>query len=346
MIARLMCYLIAIALAPLYACVDPGHAERRLEVFGTTADVEIHGTSVRVAERVSDDIVAALTTVDGSLSNWRDDSGVARLNREARIAPVVIEDHELYRCIKLAREYARRTGGAFDPTVGPLTRLYGVRPPADHEPGPGSVAAALEHVGWEKLEVIDEMRAVRFLDPDMEVDLGGLARGHAVDVGARNFAVVGITAGRVRVGGTVYGWGTPPGDTPWSVELPGPGKAGGVLGRVWLADRAVSVTSAADGIFDPATGMPAATDVLLAAVVADSAVEADALGTAFYGAGSLRTGEILGRTRRVEAILVVEGARGPSMLVSTSLKGRLEVDPAWVERFEGRVRYILPPGRL
>jgi thiamine biosynthesis lipoprotein len=220
-------------------------------------------------------------------------------------------------------------------------------------PGDAEIATLLDHVGWQKMQIFHESRSVRFLADRLELDLGGIAKGYALDVAARNFALPGVNSGLLDLGGTVYAWGTPP-EGEWVVAIRDPLLPDGTMGTLTLSHRALSTSAVYENSFtidgvtyghilDARTGRPADTDVISASVLSDSATEADALSTAFFVAGSQATGTMLLRARRIEALMLVNGSDGPVLLVSGSLKGRFKVDPAFSARIGGRVRFILPP---
>jgi thiamine biosynthesis lipoprotein len=211
--------------------------------------------------------------------------------------------------------------------------------------------------GWEKIQVFPETRSVRFSDPGLELDLGGIAKGYAVDVAARNFALPGIRSGLLDVGGTVYTWSVPGESRDWRIGIRDPELPDGSMGTLALRNRAAATSAlyensfTVDGvtyghILDPRTGRPAETDVISATVISDSGAEADALSTAFFVAGTQGAGEMLQRSRRIEAILLVEGEDGPVLMLSGSLQDRFQVDPGFAARIDGRVRFILPPTTL
>ncbi len=338
-------------------CVEPGHVERRFTTMGTYAEIDVHATSAAAAEDIARRIESGIEGVDAAMSNWSDASDLAALNRGAAQGAYVVPNRELWRCVKLSLEYARRTLGAYDPTVGPLMRLWGFRPRDPRVPTDAEIAATLRSVGWEKVELIPEAHALLFREPGMEIDLGGIAKGYALDVAARSFAAPGARAGLVDLGGSLYAWGTPPGAESWKVGLRDPADPDRLFATLPLRDRAVATAGSYENAFvrdgvtyghvmDPKTGRPASSDVVAATVLSDSGTEADALSTAFFVAGSRRTGEILERSVRVEAVLVVQGEHGPTVLASGSLRGRLELDPAWSARLGRPVRFILPPSTL
>jgi thiamine biosynthesis lipoprotein len=345
--------LLAVAAS---GCVEPGHVERRWTVMGTYASAEIHAVTPGTAESMIDEVRDTYERADALMSNWREDSGLARLNLAAGDGPYEVEDRDLYRCIKLALEYAKRSDGAYDPTVGPLMRLYGFRPVDPRVPSAAEVEAAMEAVGWEKVELFPEARAVRFLAGGMEIDLGGIGKGYAIDMAARLFARPGVRSGLLDLGGTVYAWGETPDteDGLWRVGVRNPLAPDEIIAVLPLTHRAVSTSGAYENsaevggetvhhLMDPRTGRPAATDILAAVVVADSATEADAVSTAFFVAGSQRTAAMLQGATRIEALLVVRTGAGPAVLASTSLRGRVEFDPAFRAQVGDRIRYILPP---
>ncbi len=340
--------------AACLSCAQPAQLERHWSVMGTRAGAQVQARTERTAAQALEQIARALERADAALSNWREDSALAEINRRAASGAYTIDDLDVYRCLKLALDYARATGGAFDPTVGPLLRLYGFRPRAPRQPEPREIQAVLEHVGWRKVELLPATHTIRFRDPRVELDLGGIGKGCALDVAARAFSYPGVLAGLIEVGGSVLVWGAPAGAPSWSVAVRDPWDPQGRMGVLRLAHRAVASSSNLDQaievagqrlghILDPGTGRPAASDVIAATVVADSGADADALSTAFYVAGSKRVGEWLKRAIRVEALLLVARDEGPELLASASLRERFELDPAFAEKIGGRLRFILPP---
>ncbi len=339
------------------ACSEPVRLEQRWIVMGTYAQAEIHAFDARSAEKMMAKVQAALLRVDAEMSCWKQDSMLNQVNREAREQAVAVGSADLYRCIRLAYEFAKNSDGVFDPTIGRLMRAYGFRPVRPRVPDEGELREAMNHTGWDKIQVFPESRSIRFLDDRLELDLGGIAKGYAVDVAARNFALPGIHSGLIDLGGTVYAWGVPEEGTEWAVGIRDPWLPDGVMGTVLLKNRAVATSAIYEHAFtvegvtyghilDPRTGRPADTDIIAASVISDSAAEADALSTAFFVAGSQGSAAMLQRTSRIEAILLVEGDEGPMLIASGSLRNRFTIDPAFASRIDHRVRFILPPSAL
>lgn len=354
--ATLLACAVLLAAAP--GCRGPVLDDREWPALdgAVTARAEVYARTPGDAARALDEIRESVTGIEASLLSGRDSGSLGLLNRLAREEFHATEDRDLYRCVLLALDYGRASQGAFDPTVGALLELYDRAAASGRVPTPLEIEAVLPAVGWQKVAVADEARAIRFRAPGMRLDLGGLAKGLALDVAARAFARPGCLGGLLTLGGNAYAWGEAPGGESWSVRLPDPRDPGRPLLTVRATNRGVAVAGqvapllppperAARVVLDPATGFPAATDLIAAVGLADSGADADALSTALYVAGSTRGVELLRKMRQVEAVLIVEGDRdGPYVLASASLRGRLELSETLAGETGGRVRYLLPPG--
>jgi thiamine biosynthesis lipoprotein len=243
---------------------------------------------------------AALNGIDRieqELSIFRDDSAVTRVNREAGVGAVVVDD-ELFGLLDRCATLHQATGGAFDLTSTPLSRCWGFLARDGRVPPPDAIAAARAQVGYDAVQLDRLARTVRFARPGLELNLGAVGKGYALDRVADGMRGLGVahallSAGRsslLSIGGRGLGW---------HVDVVSPRQddsaADRVLARVWLRDAALGTSGAGaqfvmvDGtryghVIDPRTGWPA-TGVLSASVIAPSAELADALSTAFFVGG-------------------------------------------------------------
>lgn len=336
--------------APLLAaaCAEPAHVEREWTAFGATARAEVYATTAGAAEEIVDHVVAGVASVEGAMSTDVAASELNRLNARAASEAYHTDNRDLYRCIRLALDYAKASGGTYDPTLRPLTRLYEGR----NAPDAAAIEAALADVGWREVVTEREAVAVRFRREGTALDLRGIVSGYALDVAARNFALVGSRSGLLRLGDHAYAWRSPPGAEHTRVALADPRDRAHSLGDLLLYSRGVAVAGPSvppqGGVplLDPATGRPAASDVVVAVAVADSAADADAVATALLVGGAQRGGKLLSETRRVEAVLLVRGPDGSRLLASVSLQERFEPSPELLRETGGEVRYLLPPPAL
>jgi thiamine biosynthesis lipoprotein len=340
--------LAGLLTSALTGCVEPVRVEREWPAMGATANAEVYATTERAALEILDGMQEGVEHVAGSMTLEVEGSELNRLNAEAQSGPYVLTDNDLFRCIRLALDYAKASGGSFDPTLRPLTRLY----EKDAEPSDPAVAQALARVGWRDVVTEKEARAVRFRRAGMELDLGGIAHGYAIDVAKRNFALSGSRSGRIRIGHHAYAWRTPPGEEAWRERLSDPRNSSRSLGEVLIESRGIAISGPAESmaarspVLDSRTGRPTSSNVILAVGVADSGADADAVSTALLAGGTRRAGQFLSETRRVEGILLVQEEGEPYLLVSASLRERFFPSAELESEVQGRIRYLLPPASL
>jgi thiamine biosynthesis lipoprotein len=258
--------------------------------------------------------------IDRLMSHYRPESPLSRLNREAASGPVVVEP-ELLAFLAECLRFSRESGGAFDVTVGPLMKTWGFFGGEGRLPEAGAVAAARESVGYEHVIVDRDRNTVRFDRPGVELDLGGIAKGYAVDRAVRVLTDAGVAAALVSAGGsTVYALGAPPGHKGWEIKIADPLHPERIVRKVVLRDRALSVSGSRGKFFeaagtvyshimDPRTGFPVR-DVLGVAVITDTGTAGDALDDAFFVLGVTGSREYLRRLPATEVFFFLPRGRG------------------------------------
>jgi thiamine biosynthesis lipoprotein len=248
--------------------------------------------------------------IDRLMSHYKPESPLSRINREAAGSPVSVEP-ELFDFIAESIQYSRNSDGAFDITVGPLMKAWGFFRGEGHLASDRELEDARSVVGWQHVILDPEHRTIHFDRPGVELDLGGIAKGYAVDRVVKLLKAANVSAALVSAGGsTIYGLGTPPDRHGWTVAVQDPVDSRKVARGVELQDRALSVAGSSeksfevDGvryshIMDPRTGRPVQ-GVLSVAVMTTTGTQGDALDDAFFVLGPARTREYLERLRDVE----------------------------------------------
>jgi FAD:protein FMN transferase len=268
-------------------------------------------------EAISQTLDAALDEVDRIdrlMSNYREDSPLSRLNRDAARAPVTV-DRELFEFIALAMRYGAESNGAFDISVGPLMKAWGFFRGEGRVPGDAELAAARRVIGVAHVRLDPAARTIAFDVPGVELDLGGIAKGYAVDRAAGILRQRGVHAALITAGGsTIYGLGAPPGVDGWEVTVEDPVDRGRIAFGVRLRDQALSVAGSSERSFeaagviyshimDPRTGRPVQ-GLLMVAVLADTGTAGDALDNAFFVLGPSESRPYIAQLARTEAIFV------------------------------------------
>jgi FAD:protein FMN transferase len=264
----------AALLVGLCAVAASGQGLQRFEAvephMGTLVRIQVYAKGVGEARTAFQAGFARIAALDEALSDYKPESEVNRLPR-----PV---SADLFRVLEAAQALAAETGGAFDVTVGPLTRLWR----GGRLPGAAAIQAARSHVGYRKLHLDPASRTVTLDDPEMRLDLGAIAKGYAADEALRAIVAAGCRIALVAVSGDLAIGDPPPGREGWSVEAGGSVRS---LARVAISTSGDTEQHLdADGrryshILDPATGMGLTRSSIMT-VIAAKGIEADALATA------------------------------------------------------------------
>ncbi len=280
--------------------------------------IEMYGPDADALPKIANEALDEVDRIDRLMSNYKPDSALSRINAEAARHPVRV-DRELFEFLVMATAYNRDSDGAFDITVGPLMKAWGFFLAEGRMPSTSELAAARRHVGSNHVTLNREQGTIAFDTEGVELDLGGIAKGYAVDRVINVLKGRKIAAGLVSAGGsTIYGLGAPPAGAGWDVQIQDPLQAGKVATSVQLKDRALSVAGTSEKFFeaggvryshimDPRTGSPVQ-GVLSVAVLTSSGAAGDALDDAFFVLGPERSRAYLKRLRNTEALFFLPNA--------------------------------------
>ncbi len=280
--------------------------------------------------------VAALDRVEqleDQLTVYRESSEISQLNRAAATGAVRVESR-LFELLELAVQIHSWTGGAYDITSGPLSKAWGFFRRAGRVPNDEDLAAALRLVGSEKLQLDAQIRTVRFPLAGMEINLGSIGKGYALDRVAEQLESAGLSEFMLHGGrSSVLARGSRSlvGEEGWWVGVCDPLRPTRRLGELRLKNRALATSGSAAQFFyhegrryghilDPRTGRPAE-GMLSATVIARTAAEADALSTAFYVLGSAAALDYCERHSTdhpgLAAVLISPGERSGAVEIAT-----------------------------
>lgn len=277
----------------------PPAADARLhrwggESMGTTWSVAALLPPAADASDIAAGIQAALDGVIAQMSNWEAGSDLSRFNRAAPGSWHTLPD-DCFAVLQCALQVARDSGGAYDPSAGPLVDLWGFGPAPQRSapPSPDAVQAARGRCGWVRIEV--DGAGKRALQPGgVSLDFCAIAKGFAVDAVARYLSAQNLHHHLTEIGGELRGHGVKPDGMPWWVALetpPGPGDD--AEGQTLVALHSLSVATSGDyrryfdsdgrryvHTIDPRTGYPASHALASVTVLHAQCMLADALSTA------------------------------------------------------------------
>ncbi len=294
----------------------------------------VMGTFVRIVA-VADDSetarqciaagMAQIRRVDELMSDYESDSDIGRANAEAAEKAVEVSE-STYEVLQRSVEFSRLSGGAFDVTVGPLVDLFRTTKKEHVAPTQEQIALAKAKVGFEKLTLDDTNRTVRFAVEGMRLDLGGIAKGYAIDKAIEAAQRGGATGALVDIGGDIRCFGTPPkGKDHWIIGVQDPNATveglggGGLVLKLKVNDVAVATSGdyqqfvLIEGkryshIIDRKTGTNAE-GLSSVTIIADNATDADALATAVTVMGAKEGLALIEKLPNTEAILISCGPK-------------------------------------
>jgi len=214
--------------------------------MGTRIAVEVWHEDAVTAEAAIEAVIAEMHRIDALMSTYKPESQLSLVNREAAAGPVRVEP-ELAQLVARALEFSGMSGGAFDITYASVGYLYDYR--AGRHPSDAEIAAALPAIDWRHVVVDSSASTIRFLKPGVRIDLGGIAKGHAVDSCIALLEARGIRNATVTAGGDSRILGDRRG-RPWIVGIRHPDDRERVIARIPIEDAAISTSGDYERFFD------------------------------------------------------------------------------------------------
>ncbi|MDR1177934.1 MAG: FAD:protein FMN transferase, partial [Spirochaetaceae bacterium] len=297
------------ALAP--GCAEPPPSQTEY-VLGTVCSINLYG---RGSARLYRNIFSRFREIEQRMSANIEDTELEEINAQAGIAPVKVHQ-DLVEVLLRARYFAEITGGAFDPTIGPLVKLWNIGFDGARVPSQEEIDSALPLVNWRDLVIDEDAGTVFLARPGMRLDIGGIAKGYAADEAVSIIRRAGIPRAIVDLGGNIFAYGEKEGNQPWRVGIQNPsGLRNDYLGILEIRNKTV-VTSGvyerfleADGklyhhILSPHDGYPVENGLVSVTIIAGRSTDADGLSTGIFAMGYEKGRERIESLDDAEALFV------------------------------------------
>ncbi|MCS6830445.1 MAG: FAD:protein FMN transferase [bacterium] len=274
--------------------------------MGVQVTIIVYASDQAVAERACAAAFERIAEIEQIASDYRPDSELMRLCAQAGGPPVRVSE-ELFTLLRRAQELSRRTEGAFDVTVGPYVQLWRRARRTGQFPTEQELQEAKERVGYEKIVLHEKERMVQLLAPGMRLDLGGIAKGYALDCALKVLQQHSIRHALLEAGGDIVVGLAPPGTAGWRIRVE---NASPQRQWVYLASGAISSSGDTEQyveyqgkryshIVDPRTGWGLTTRVA-ATVIARDGITSDSLATALC---------VLGKEKGMRLVRTMPGVR-------------------------------------
>jgi thiamine biosynthesis lipoprotein len=335
---RLRSLAVLVVMLPLLgaAAGPPRSVTYPIRAMGTYVNVTLVTADSAASFADAAAAEAQVRLVDSLMSNWTRTSEVARINRVADSVTTTV--HPLVADV-IGRSLAvwAASGHTFDITVEPLVRAWGFIGGPRRVPSEAEAKAAWALVGAQDVVFDSTTRALHFARRGMRIDLGGIAKGYAVDLAMRALRARGVHDALVDASGNMMSLGHPPSAPRWRIGLRDPRDRMPYFARITLAGDAISTSAnyeqfvLQDGkayghILDPRTGRPAS-GLLAVTLIAADATTTDAWDTPLYVLGLDAAKRKALERDDVAAVIVSPGAGVDTVWVEAPLRERFTLEP-------------------
>lgn len=284
-------------------------------IFDTIVTVKIYDE--RATDEDFKNIHSLLQNIEDKMSRTLESSELSKLNAHAGQGPYKVSA-DTFDVISRAIDYAQRTDGAFDPTVGPLVNSWLIGTEDAHVPSQSEIDEDLKLVGYDLVKLDKDNLTVTLEKPGMVIDLGGIAKGYAADVIAGYVRDKGYVGAIVDLGGNIFAVGEKPSGDAWTIGVQDPDETrGNPIGKMSVKDKTI-VTSGvyeryfvANGkhyhhILDTKTGYPVENNLNSVTIVTDISSDADGLSTAIFSLGIEKGMAFIESKTDAEAIFITK----------------------------------------
>jgi len=295
--------------------------------MGVEFEVVLYAPAAAKADEALTKAMARIAALDKLLSDYDPQSELSKLSETSVVSgpapaefPWVKLSDDLWAVLKESQHISRASGGAFDVTIGPLTKLWRRARRWKELPEPEMLATAKAAVGYQNLQLDEAARAARLSKPNMRLDLGGIAKGYAADEAVKTVVACGISRVLVRASGDIVAGDPPPGERGWRVGIAPLNPEESPTRFVSLAHGGISTSGDArqhlvvngrrySHIIDPRTGEPVGGRSSVT-VIAPRGMLADGLATAASVLGPDGAVRTIERCDGAELLMVYEDEAG------------------------------------
>lgn len=305
----------AACLLALLATIGPAQAEwrsREEAIMGTSIRVELWHPDRASGEAAMAAVMEEMHRIDRAMSPFKPDSELSRINRDAGHGPVGISK-EMFDLIARSIEFSKLSSGAFDITFSSVGYLYDYR--KGIKPTDAEIAKALPGINYRHLLLDKDKRTLRFAKEGVRIDLGGIAKGHAVDNSIALLKARGVRDAFVSAGGDSRVIGNKQG-RPWIIGIRDPRRKEAVVAKIPLIDAAISTSGdyeryfELDGvrhhhIINPKTGKSAA-GIRSVTIIGPDAATTEGLTKSVFIMGAKAGIELVESLPGVDAVVIDE----------------------------------------
>ena len=312
-------FIIVIPLAVVLICLgiikfneNSRECFKNIFLMDTIIDLKYYGKN---SEKAMNESINKLREIDNNMSLSKSDSEIVKINNNAGKRSVKVNDGFL-NVINKAIYYGRLSDGAFDISIRPVDKLWGIGTKNERIPKEKEIKENLKFVNYKNIETDNFNKTVFLRNKNMAIDLGGIAKGYAADELVKILKENNIKSGLINLGGNIYAYKKDKNDKPFNIGIQDPKEENGQTFAIIKVKNKSVVTSGnyeryfiKNGkryhhIMDPKTGAPSESGIISSTIISDKSIDGDALSTATFILGLKKGMELINSLSGVEAIFV------------------------------------------
>lgn len=335
---KITCVMVCSCISTQLVWADKTDSESITDTaMGTDCSVRVYGS-----DGTAKDIMDMLSDIENKYLSWRiEGSDIANINENASESEPVMPSNWTYGYLENVLDLARKSSGAFDPTLGRVSQLWNLESDNPYIPSKSELTELLLETGWEKINLGD---GEVFLKDGVQIDLGAVGKGIGCDEARKMLEEADADAAVVSVGGSILTYGKKPDGKSWKIGIANPRNEDGesYLGSLTI-DGTCSISTSGDyekyviedgvryhHILDPKTGYPAESGLISVTIVCDDGWLSDGLSTACFVLGYEDSLPLL-ETYQAEAVFVTEDKE---VIVTDGLKDMFTLTDSSYEQVE------------
>lgn len=282
--------------------------------FNTIMTITLYGYNDK---SIFTEIWAKIDEMENTYSANIETSDVYKFNVNPSTDPIPVSA-DIVKMVDRAMPFSEATEGKFDLTVEPVVKLWGISTETPRVPAQSEIDAALPHVNYQNLKADTANNTLQKSDPDLHIDLGGIAKGYAADQIKAFLETKGIDRAILNLGGNIFAVGSKAKDTPWNVGVQNPFEPNGDVVGILKASNKSVVTSGSyerffeqDGkiyhhILNTATGYPVENELISVTIISDFSVDGDILSTSTFSLGLEEGRKLINSLDNIAAIFITK----------------------------------------
>ncbi len=289
-----------------------------MKLMGSRYDITVLATDQAEADRYIDMAASEISRIEQVISDWKEDTEVAEINRQAGIKPVKVSD-ELINLIIRSNLISELTNGAFDISYASMDKIWKFDGSMTRMPTPEEIKQSVARIGFRHIIPDKENLTVFLEQKGMKIGFGAIGKGYSADKARELLEAHGVKGGIINASGDLTTWGTQPDGSPWMVGITNPLNENKVFSWFPLSNNAVVTSGNYEKyvefngkrythIIDPRTGYPAS-GLTSVTIFAPKAELADALATAVFVMGKEVGLDFVNQMKQIECVMVDDQGR-------------------------------------